>query len=72
VKVIQIEADRFAEVATLMEFEADSCAQSPHLQQCTGLTAEQLAPIIDQVHRVIHFHFVRWAQSHGASCVYRG
>jgi hypothetical protein len=71
VKIIQIEDDRFAEVAELMRLEAESNATSQYLQQVTGLDEKKLAAVIDHVHRTMHFHFVRWAQSHGASCVYR-
>lgn len=69
-RVILIEEQRFAEVAQLMHAEAVSAGKNHFLRhQAGGLTEEQMTAAADAIGRAIHFHFVRWAQSHGASCV---
>lgn len=68
-KVILIEEDRFAEIAALMKAEALSCVDNGYLKEHTGLTSEQIKFAASEMHRCVHFSFVRWAQSHGASCV---
>lgn len=70
-KVILIEEDRFAEIAKLMKHEvAESAAKYPQGFP-EGMTKEQRVNLAENIHRCAHFHFVRWAQSHGASCVER-
>ena len=70
-KVILIEEERFAEVAALMRAEAASAGKNHFLRSQCGadLTEKQMELAADAISRAIHFHFVRWAQSHGASCV---
>lgn len=68
-RVILIEEDRFAEIAQTMKLEATTLHQNGYLCNHTNLTPEQMKFAADEIHRAIHFHFVRWAQSHGASCV---
>lgn len=62
-KAILIEEERFAEIRGLMEQAAtdDSHCSSP-------LQAKRIA---EETYRLINHQFVRWAQSHGASCVPR-
>lgn len=69
-RAIIIEEDRFNDLTESLRLkEVDSRCDS---------TAERLGwPIdiwhsaLDQARREMHFEFVRWAQSHGASCVRR-
>lgn len=62
-KAILIEEERFAEITELLKAK---CSQL--------MVAEpdaRLQQVIQDTHRCFHFHLVRWAQSHGASCVPR-
>lgn len=68
-RAIIIEEARFAEVCDLMKLEAMLIAERDYMIETTGLTRAQLKAVVDEVHRSMHFHFVRWAQSQGASCV---
>jgi len=68
-RVILIEEERFAEICLLMKAEAMRTAENGYLKEKAGLSTEQVKWAADEIHRSIHFHFVRWAQSHGASCV---
>lgn len=68
-RAIIIEEDRFAEIAALMRHEATTLRDNAYLCERTGLTREQMQFAADEIWRTIHFHFVRWAQSHGADCV---
>lgn len=69
-KVILIEEDRFVDLTKAIELKK--------LNKSTGNdnTAERLGwPIniwheaLNQARSEFHYEFVRWAQSHGASCV---
>ena len=67
-KAIIIEEDRFAEIRDKMEFEALKLKES---NTPTRLNIDQGAweSAIMEVQRNMNYHFVRWAQSHGAPCV---
>lgn len=67
-RAIIIEEDRFADLTETLELERHKLE--------TGNTAERLGwdqqmwrSALDEAHRRYHYHFVKWAQSHGASCV---
>ncbi len=68
-KAIIIEEDRFAEVCDAMKAAAIAQSENAYLCQHTNLTRQQVKYAADEIHRGIHMVFVRWAQSHGASCV---
>lgn len=70
-RVIIIEEERFAEIVNLMRAQATTLHENAYLLQQCGLTAEQAKFAADEMFRIMNFHFVRWAQSHGASCVSR-
>lgn len=70
-RAIIIEEERFAEICELMRKAALEMPENSYLIQNTGLTRDQVKFAADEMHRAMHFHFVRWAQSHGASCVSR-
>lgn len=70
-RAIIIEEDRFAEICELMKKAATEVREDGYLLQQCKLTPEQAKFAADEIHRKIHYHFVRWAQSHGASCVQR-
>jgi hypothetical protein len=68
-RVILIEEDRFAEIAALMKAECVSLAEEARTAERLGWDKAIWKTACDEAHRSMHFHFVRWAQSHGASCV---
>jgi len=68
-KVILIEEQRFTEVCDLMKSRATELRDNSYLCAQTKLTPEQMKFAADEIYRAIHYEFVRWAQSHGASCV---
>jgi hypothetical protein len=72
-RAIIIEEDRFSEVTTLMREAASNAARhgSPIYGWPEGMSEQSRQILADSVYRAIHFEFVRWAQSHGASCVKR-
>jgi hypothetical protein len=69
-KAILIEEERFAEICDLMRAESKSEHMIERIKQQYGVTQSVAEGIADQIHRTMHFYFVRWAQSHGASCVH--
>ncbi len=67
-RAIIIEEDRFndlTETLRLAEFDARSNSTAERL----GWPIEIWKEALNQARREIHYEFVRWAQSHGASCV---
>lgn len=69
-RVILIEEDRFAEVCDLLEKNIKEMQKSRSAWG-SRLTDEEWKYLLNDIHRNVHFHFVTWAQSHGASCVRR-
>lgn len=67
-KAIIIEEERFVEIRELMEYEALKLKDSHHYQS-TGSSERTWEAAIREVHRCMNYHFVQWAQSHGAKCV---
>ena len=68
-RAIIIEEERFAEVCELMRKRTTDITNNAYLLERCGLTKEQAQFAVDELHRAMHYEFVRWAQSHGASCV---
>ena len=68
-RAILIEEERFTEILDYMKLKcreiADGVPPSPDVNQIVWRSA------VDMAHQAIHYHFVRWAQSHGASCTKR-
>lgn len=69
-RVIMIEEDRFLDLTNALKL----C----ELDKRNNNTAERLGwdkaiwqAALEEARREFHFEFVRWAQSHGASCVKR-
>ena len=66
-KAIIIEEERFTEVVQMMRARVKEAASfSQHKPQ--GLTDEQWEHALSQAGQTINYVFVKWAQSHGASC----
>lgn len=69
-RAIIIEEDRFADLTTAMELERSELGGSiDNTAERMGWDKSLWRAALDEAHRRYHFHFVRWAQSHGASCV---
>jgi len=70
-KAIIIEEERFTEVLALMKARARSQNENSFLhvlQKRYKLTEDETNMLADEIFRSINYEFVRWAQSHGASC----
>lgn len=70
-RVIIIEEERFVEILELMKAESKRLAADSNTPGRLGWSKSMWEEACAEVQRNIHFHFVRWAQSHGASCVRR-
>ena len=69
-KAIIIEEDRFAELSDLLlATGVNQKKQTGMVQRPEGMSKQSFEILIDNIHRSYHCTFVRWAQSHGASCV---
>lgn len=68
-RAIIIEEDRFGEIAALLQAEAVRLGNDSATPERLGWDRNVWKAAVDEAHRNMHFHFVRWAQSHGASCV---
>jgi len=60
-RAIIIEEERFTEIRAIMKYEFERVAAMNPEPMWKGA--------ITEAERAINYHFVRWAQSHGASCV---
>jgi hypothetical protein len=69
-KAIIIEEERFTEVLDLMKKAAMDAAKYPH-DKPEYIPQKDWEAALESAHRAIHYTFVRWAQSHGASCTQR-
>lgn len=70
-RAIIIEEDRFAEISDLMKLKVMELSTKYSHQKPQDLTDQQWAAALEAAHRTMHYYFVTWAQSHGASCVRR-
>lgn len=67
-RAIIIEEDRFTELTEILELERHK-PEADRTAERLGWDKQMWRAALDEAHRRYHFHFVRWAQSHGASCV---
>lgn len=69
-KAIIIEEARFAELVETLRLQREALPRSGNfLRKPDGMSDQQWDGIVQDVHHQFHCTFVRWAQSHGASCV---
>lgn len=68
-RAIIIEEERFAEICELMSFEAEKIANRMTDAERLNCPSDAWRAAVADIHRSMHYNFVRWAQSHGASCV---
>lgn len=69
-RAIIIEEERFTEVCDLMN-AVPHRPDGSHWDKPDGISNEHWEQALQQAHRTINYVFVRWAQSHGASCTKR-
>jgi hypothetical protein len=69
-RVILIEEDRFADLADIVQLELQKGAVDNTAERM-GWDKSMWRAALDEAHRRYHFHYVKWAQSHGASCARR-
>jgi hypothetical protein len=67
-RAIIIEEDRFVELAELLKFHAERIGQESNTPDRLGWDRQIWASAVSEAHRQLHYHFVGWAQSHGARC----
>jgi len=67
-KAIIIEEERFTEVLDLLKLHVMKLKEQSHVPERLDISQQAWGAAIDEVHRTMHYHFVRWAQGHGASC----
>lgn len=70
-RVILIEEERFAEVCLAMFADVEHLARDYAHGFPKDMTVDQRVMLAQHIHRAAHSTFVRWAQSHGASCAKR-
>lgn len=67
-RAIIIEEDRFVDFTNTLKLEHHKLQESNTAERLS-IPANVWKIAIDEAHRSYHYHFVKWAQSHGASCV---
>lgn len=67
-KAILIEEERFTEICKTMKAEVEVSARKYQQYFPEGMSESSRVILANHIHGCAHFHFVRWAQSHGASC----
>lgn len=65
-KAIIVEEKEFAEICELMRYKVEELANK-HVPE--GIERSIWLRACGEAHRSMHFHFVKWAQGQGASCV---
>ena len=70
-RAIIIEEERFTEILDFMELKAKEMAVESNEPERLGFDKDLWRIAVTDAHRLMHYHFVRWAQSHGASCTKR-
>lgn len=68
-RAIIIEEERFTEIVALLKAKCTGpdCFTA-HEANTLGIPQEKLQPLLESMFRTFNYEFVRWAQSHGASC----
>lgn len=70
-RAILIEDERFAEVCDVMRRTITEEQTKNFLIVQYGLTPEQAKTVTDDLARRVQYQFVRWANSHGATCLHQ-
>lgn len=67
-RAIIIEETRFKEILDYMSLKAKEMGETSGEAERLGVPADVWATAVHNAHRMMHYEFVTWAQSHGASC----
>lgn len=67
-KAIIIEEDRFCDLTATLELERHKSVVDNTAERL-GWDNQVWRAALEEAHRRYHYRFVKWAQSHGASCV---
>lgn len=67
-RAIIIEEDRFVDLTDKLQLVRYH-TQDANTAERLGVPVNVWKAALEEAHRRYHFEFVRWAQSHGASCV---
>lgn len=67
-KAIIIEEDRFVDLTNNLKLAREDL-RVYNTQQRLNIDKDIWSMALDEAHRRYHYEVVRWAQSHGASCV---
>ena len=68
-RAIIIEEERFTEILALLKAKCTTIDPFTLREaEVLGVPPEKLKPLMDSMFRTFNMEFVRWAQSHGASC----
>lgn len=67
-RVILIEEDRFLDLTAALRLK-ESDLRSDNDAHRLGWPINMWHSALDKARREMHYEFVKWAQSHGASCV---
>ena len=71
-RAIIIEEDRFLDMTAALELRAEVASGiRDNTAERMGWPQDMWESAIAEARRQMHYEFVRWAQSHGASCVRR-
>lgn len=67
-KVILIEEDRFADLVDTLHLERLK-SEVDNTAERLGWSQSMWRAALDEAYRRYHYHYVKWAQSHGATCI---
>lgn len=67
-RAIIIEEDRFSDLLDALRLREMEMRTSP-AAETLGISAQAWNAALSEARKQFHYEFVRWAQSHGASCV---
>lgn len=67
-RAIIIEEERFAEIVDLIKAKCEQLANDSSTPERLGWDRNLWREAVKEVQRIFQYHFVKWAQSHGASC----
>lgn len=68
-KAIIIEEERFTEICELMRFECEKLGHDSSTPERLNWSRNIWREAVMEAHRSMNYHFIVWAQSHGASCI---
>lgn len=67
-RAIIIEEERFTEIVDLIKAKSEQLAADSSTPERLGWDRNMWGEAVKEAQRTFQYHFVKWAQSHGASC----